>query len=137
MFSQLNGNKIPLTMETKTKSPKIDSIEWGQVTTAEGNSYKDAKLFPGGSRTWDWNETGTHHQPGIQPADVQELIDNGANAIVLSQGFHKRLQVCDETEQLLNDKKIDFFILETEKATVKYNELCENSAAGALIHSTC
>ena len=124
-------------METKTKSPKIDSIEWGQVKTSDGNSYKDVKLFPGGSRAWDWNETGTHHQPGIQRADVQELLDNGAQAVVLSKGFHERLQVCDETEQMLNEQNIDFYILETEQATKKYNQLCEYTAAGALIHSTC
>ena len=32
---------------------------------------KDFKLYPGGGRKWDWTETGTQHQPGIQPADVK------------------------------------------------------------------
>jgi hypothetical protein len=27
--------------------------------------YRDAKLFPGGSREWNWRETGTEHVPGI------------------------------------------------------------------------
>jgi hypothetical protein len=26
----------------------------------------------------NWRETGTEHSPGIQPADVQELLDRGA-----------------------------------------------------------
>ena len=47
--------------------------------------YKDAKLFPGGSREWNWRETGTEHVPGIQPADVQELLDHGAKVVVLSR----------------------------------------------------
>jgi hypothetical protein len=42
--------------------------------------FKDAKVFPGGAREWDWRETGTRHVPGIQPADVQELIEHGAKA---------------------------------------------------------
>jgi len=33
---------------------------------------KDFKLYPGGGREWDWDETRTWHTPGIQPADVKE-----------------------------------------------------------------
>lgn len=124
-------------MATKKVSPKIHSISWGQLTTDNDNSYKDAKLYPGGSRKWDWNETGTQHVPGIQPADVEELLDHGAQTIVLSQGFHERLQVCEETKKLLNDRDIEFYILQTEKAVSKYNRLAEDAPAGALIHSTC
>ncbi len=124
-------------MEDQIGSPAIKSVEWGEVVTDDGNTYKDAKLFPGGSRAWDWNETGTHHAPGIQPADVNELLEHGAEAVVLSQGFHERLQVKDETKEMLRDKGIDFFILETGKAAEKYNQLCSNKRAAALIHSTC
>lgn len=124
-------------MNNKNKSPKINSIEWGQVITNDGNKYKDVKLFPGGSRAWDWNETGTHHVPGIQPADVEELLDHGAETVILSQGFHERLQVCDETKDMLDNQDIDYLILETGKAAERYNELCKNKAVAALIHSTC
>lgn len=124
-------------MEDKNVSPKINSIEWGQVVTDDGNQYKDVKLFPGGSRAWDWNETGTHHTPGIQPADVNELLEHGAETVILSQGFYERLQVCDETKELLDNNEIDYFILETGEAAEKYNELCADHPVAALIHSTC
>lgn len=124
-------------MNNKNVSPKINSIKWGQVKIADGNQYKDVKLYPGGSRTWDWNETGTHHVPGIQPADVEELLEHGAEVVVLSKGFHERLQVCDETKDMLDDNNIDYHILETGQAAEKYNELCSNQHAAALIHSTC
>lgn len=124
-------------MEVKRGSPKISSIEWGQIIVADQTRHKDAKLFPGGSREWDWNETGTHHVPGIQPADVEELLNHGAKTVILSQGFHERLQVCKETKEMLNQKEIDFHILETGKAVEKYNELATAHAVGALIHSTC
>lgn len=124
-------------MDTQKLSPKISSIEWGKVTTENGNQYKDVKLYPGGSRAWDWNETGTHHTPGIQPADIEELLDHGADTVVLSQGFHKRLQVTDETKKILQDNDISFHILETGEAVEKYNALSENHAVAALIHSTC
>ncbi len=130
-------NLYRLIMDTKKESPKINSIKWGSVKTSDGNIYKDAKLFPGGSREWDWNETDTHHNPGIQKADVKELVTNGAKVVVLSKGFHKRLGVCEETTDFLNEKGITFYILDTENAVEKYNNAREKKAAGALIHSTC
>lgn len=124
-------------MNNKNKSPRINSIEWGQVEVGDSNQYKDAKLYPGGSRAWDWNETGTHHVPGIQPADIEELLEHDAEVVILSQGFHERLQVCDETIDLLEDNDIDYHILETGQAVEKYNELYSKKPAAALIHSTC
>ncbi len=124
-------------MAQKDVSPKIHSIRWGQITVGNQKTYKDAKLFPSGSRKWDWNETGTHHVPGIQPADVEELLEHGAEVVILSQGFHERLQVCDETKDVLNQQDVEFYILETEEATQKYNELRSTHRVGALIHSTC
>jgi hypothetical protein len=100
-------------------------------------AIKDAKLYPGGVREWDWNETGTRHNPGIQPADVQELLDHGAKVVVFGKGFNQRLQVKSETLQMLEDRGIQVHALETEKAVKLYNELREHSVVGALIHSTC
>ncbi|MDZ7680651.1 MAG: Mth938-like domain-containing protein [Fodinibius sp.] len=124
-------------MNAKNISPTIHSIEWGTIITEKDQSYKDAKLFPGGSRAWDWNETDTHHEPGIQPADVEELLEHGADVVVLSQGFHERLQVCNTTKEMLDNNGVEYYILETGKAAQKYNQLCKEHAVGALIHSTC
>ena len=121
----------------KSKSPRINSIEWGKISISDGHSYKDAKLYPGGSREWDWNETGTRHTPGIQPADVQELLEQGAEVLVLSKGFNKRLQTSRQTELFLNEQEVPYHILQTEAAVRTYNQLRETKAAGALIHSTC
>lgn len=99
--------------------------------------FKDVKLYPGGAREWDWQETGTRHVPGVQMADVQELLDHGARVIVLSKGFHDRLQVKSETLQMLEDQGVQVLVYETGAAAEKYNEFAEEKAVGALIHSTC
>ena len=57
--------------ETRADHPHL----LGRLVVDDRTSFRDAKLFPGGSRKWDWNETGTHHTPGIQPADVKELLE--------------------------------------------------------------
>jgi hypothetical protein len=125
-------------MIDKAYSPYISHLSWGKIEV-EGlaKPYKDAKLFPGGSREWDWTETGTHHSPGIQPADVQELLRYGATVVVFSRGFFKRLKVAKKTIEMLDSKKIPYHILQTEKAVQRYNELRKTEKVGGLFHSTC
>jgi hypothetical protein len=118
-------------------SPKISHVSWGRVETEDGASFKDAKLFPGGAREWDWNETGTRHEPGIQPTDVADLLEDGAGAIVLGIGFHERLGVCGETFDLLKGKDIAVYVAQTEEAVRLHNELRREGKVGTLIHSTC
>lgn len=119
------------------ESPRITKFAWGLIEVAGGRRYKDAKLFPGGSRAWDWRETGTAHVPGIQPADVEELIENGALVIILSRGVHEQLQVSKDTLDLLESEGIPAHVLQTEKAVELYNRLCEHEPVGGLFHSTC
>lgn len=133
--------KILLKMwrERSVKSPKILDFSWGRlVIEGYDHEFKDAKLYPGGARDWDWSKTGTRHVPGIQPADVHDLLRGGAEVVVLSKGVHERLQTCPETLDLLNERKIETHVLQTEQAIEKYNQLVEEDRrAAALIHSTC
>lgn len=98
---------------------------------------KDFKLYPGGGRPWDWRETGTEHVPGIQPADVEELLEKGSKVVILSHGMYQRLQVCPETLRLLEDKGITVHMKETKEAVKLYNELATDQRVGGLFHSTC
>ncbi|WP_419813821.1 Mth938-like domain-containing protein [Glacieibacterium sp.] len=118
-------------------SPHIEHLEWGTITVAGLGSNKDVKLYPGGGRAWDWGETGTRHNPGIQPADVQELLDHGSEVVVLSRGMDLVLQTCPATLQLLADRRIPVHVLETREAARLYNELASSQPVGGLFHSTC
>ncbi|MGI9433383.1 MAG: Mth938-like domain-containing protein [Geminicoccaceae bacterium] len=119
------------------KSPRIARLSWGRMEVEGHPPFKDAKVFPGGAREWDWRETGTRHEPGIQPADVQELVEHGAKAVVLSKGIWERLQVCPETLEVLADNGIEVEVLQTEAAVKRFNELRETIPVGGLFHSTC
>lgn len=118
-------------------SPRITNLAWGRIEIEGGESFRDAKLWPGGGREWDWSETGTRHEPGIQPEDVAELLDNGAETVVLSRGVYERLRTCRETLDLLKERGVAVELLQTEKAVERYNELAESKAVGGLFHSTC
>ena len=122
---------------TIERPPRILACGWGHVDVEGYGTLKDAKLYPGGARAWDWSETGTRHTPGIQPADVKELLDHGACVVVLSKGMWRMLQVCPETLALLRERGIRVHVLPTGESVTAYNLLREAEPAGALIHSTC
>ena len=119
------------------RSPRITHISWGHMEVEGLRSGKDFKLYPGGGREWDWTETNTEHIPGIQPADVQELLENGSKVVVLSRGMQLRLQTCPDTLQFLKDKGIGVHVEETQRAAQLYNKLAESEFVGGLFHTTC
>jgi len=118
-------------------SPRITRLSWGHMEVDGLGSGKDFKLYPGGGRQWDWKETNTEHVPGIQPADVAELIEKGSEVVVLSRGMQLRLETCPETLQFLKDKGIPVYVEETKAAAELYNKLAETELVGGLFHSTC
>ena len=119
------------------QSARMLHISWGNMEVEGLGLGKDFKLYPGGGREWDWNETNTGHIPGIQPADVQELLEKGSKVVVLSRGMQLRLQTCPETLQFLKDKGIGVHVEETLRAARLYNELAESELVGGLFDSTC
>src|SRR5687767_1929181 len=123
--------------QVEPHSPRISHLSWGHIEVQGYPTFKDVKVFPGGAREWDWGETGTRHVPGIQPADVQELLEHGTRAVVLSTGIWQRLRVCPETLELLAKNGIHVEVLQSEAAVERFNVLRENTLVGGLFHSTC
>jgi len=120
-----------------TACPKIINLSWGRIEVENHGIFKDVKLYPGGAREWNWQETGTKHSPGIQYSDVQELIDNDASVIILSNGVLGRLKVSQNLIEQLELNGNEVHVHKTKKAVKQYNELIKNRKVGALIHSTC
>ena len=124
-------------MNNAPRSPRINHISWGRIEVEGVGTGKDFKLYPGGGREWDWRETGTQHDPGIQPADVEELLDNGANVVVLSRGMQLALKTSPKTLEVLKKLSITVYVKETKEAVEIYNRLADENAVGGLFHSTC
>lgn len=119
-------------------SPLVDHLAWGRIDVAGLGRFKDAKLWPGGGRAWDWGETGTRHVPGIQSADVEELLEHGCEVVVLTRGMQLVLQTQPETVAYLEGRGVEVVVDETSAAVERYNALAASGAlVGALIHSTC
>ncbi len=124
-------------VKQQERPPRIVQLSWGRMEVEGLGTGKDFKLYPGGGRAWDWAETGTRHSPGIQPADVEELVARGATAVVLSQGMNKQLHVHPDTYRYLDERSITVHVAETREAVKIYNELTERALVAGLFHSTC
>jgi len=124
--------------EAANRSPRITHLAWGQMEIEGIGSGRDFKLWPGGGRAWDWNETGTRHAPGVQPADVEELLAHGSKIVVLSRGMATRLQTSPETIEYLQRQGVACHLQETKAAAALYNQLADaGEPVGGLFHSTC
>jgi hypothetical protein len=140
-LEQSYGALFPIVEEAQVNhdgpAPKIVDISWGRMEVEGLGVGKDYKLYPGGGREWDWSETGTRHVPGIQPADVEELLAHGATTVILSRGMDQRLQVDPATLTYLDERSIEVHVVETREAVKIYNELADRVAVAGLFHSTC
>jgi hypothetical protein len=120
------------------RSPEVTALAWGAMTVAGLGDGKDFKLWPGGGRAWDWNETGMRHDPGIQPEDLEELLAHGATVVVLSRGMDLVLKTDPKTLDFLDEQSVEYHVEQTGRAVEIYNELAAVGAAvGGLFHSTC
>jgi hypothetical protein len=122
-------------------STLITHISWGKMqVTVDGHAleFRDCKVWNGGAVKWDWNLTGTHHEPGIQPGDIQEILDEEVEVMILSRGMDLVLHTAPETEELLRTRGIEYYIEETKQAVAHFNRLMqEGKRVGGIFHSTC
>src|SRR5262245_60288961 len=104
---------------------EITAISWGRMELRHQDEelvFKDCKVWPEGAKEWDWSITGTRHVPGIQPSDIQELLEHEVELIILSRGMQLVLQTCPETVDFLKTEGIDHRIEETTAAVALFNE---------------
>jgi hypothetical protein len=119
----------------------ITDLAWGRMEVTLGGQvfhFRDCKVWPGGAVGWDWKETGTEHQPGVQPADIAEILEKGVEVLVVGIGVYSRLGVSPQTEQVLRMRAVELHELETKQAVALYNELVgQGRRVGGIFHSTC
>ncbi len=121
--------------------PQIQSLKWGEIKIQHDDgsirTYNDCKIIPSGSCYWDWRLTNTHHVPGVQIADVQDLPDD-IEIIILSTGMHQVLRVQENTINYLQKMGKQVYIAQTEKAVELYIRYTKaGKRVAALIHTTC
>jgi hypothetical protein len=128
-------------MNNDQHSTEITNLTWGRIeVTVNGKSrrFRDCKVWPDGATDWDWNETGTRHQPGIQPEDIEDILAGDIEVMILSRGMNLRLQTLPKTEKLLQSRGIEYHIEQTPRAIELFNKLMrQGKKVGGIFHSTC
>src|SRR4051794_5779914 len=94
----------------------IASFRWGQILDTSGRTFKDARLFPGDVEEWDWRKTGTRHDPGIQIADLKDLVALKPDVVILSRGVDLVLQVPQATIDFARSHAAQVLVLQSEEA---------------------
>ena len=126
---------------SEKKQTLVNHVAWGKMEVAIGDetlNFRDCKVWPGGAMEWDWRLTNTHHQPGTQPRDIDEILKHDIDTMVLTRGVWLMLHTCPESEELLRDRGIEYHIEETKRAVELYNSLTEQGKrVGGIFHSTC
>jgi hypothetical protein len=120
-----------------TPNLSIASFRWGQIVDSAGGVFKDVRLFPGGAEEWDWRRTGTRHDPGIQTADLADLMGTKPDVVILSRGVDLVLQVPQATIDFARSHAPTVLVLQSEQAVAEYNRRAGAERVVALIHSTC
>jgi len=131
--------------EFKTREPtaRVTQCTWGQLTVSVPGeevprSFRDCKIWHDKACEWDWKATGTRHRPGIQMADLEEMLQAGVETVVLSRGVDSVLQTMPETLEELRVLGVTVIQVRTPEAVQRYNSLAASGASvGALLHSTC
>jgi hypothetical protein len=120
-----------------SESPKILDCSWGEIVIEGHGKFRDVKLFPGGAREWDWDETKTRHTPGIQFSDVEELIEKGATLIILTTGAFRKLQIMLSTIATIQRYgHVRVYMVDTYKGVDLYNRaIAKGEKVGALFHT--
>ena len=100
----------------------------------DGRSYLgDIKIIMNKVRYW-----GDRKKHTVSFEDVKELIDSGAEMIVVGTGNSGYLEVPPEIKDLILGKGMRLFVDINLKAIDKYNELTsQNKNVAALFHATC
>jgi len=115
----------------------IATFRWGQIVDSAGTVFKDARLYPGGVEEWDWGRTGTRHDPGIQIADLADLLTTKPDVVILSRGVDLVLQVPAATIDFARSHVATVLVLQSEAAVAEYNRRIARERVVALVHSTC
>lgn len=125
-------------MQERKSSPRILSSGWGKMEVVHLGHGKDFKLWPGGGKGWNWSEHGTNHSKGIQPAEVEELVEQGCTTLILTTGRLGRLKVPEVVVAKLKSQNIEVIVAKTKKGIQLYNDYAlKGVAVGGLFHSTC
>jgi hypothetical protein len=113
--------------------PRIEGYRFGQIII-DGRRYaRDVIVYP--DHVDDrWRREEGH---SVAPADVWEVVEMRPEVLVIGQGAVGRMEVPDETVEVLEAAGIEVIAEPTGQAWETYNRLREARRTVAALHLTC
>ncbi len=114
--------------------PIIEEYSFGNINIGGEKHTSDVIIYPGRITGW-WRERGHF----LQKQDLTEVIDTEPDVLVVGTGYHGRMSVSREVEELCRQKNITLHIHPTGEAVDRYNRLIdqEKKTIVAALHLTC
>lgn len=123
---------------------RIERLQRGEIVINIGGDclvhFRHCIVATTGAGVWNWEMTGTHHDPGVQIADVKTAIDfdGAASVVVIGTGMEGKLGVMRETKEYLAGRGIECVVAKTDEAAEKFNAFVgEGKRVCGLFHTTC
>jgi hypothetical protein len=113
--------------------PTIQSYRFGEMVVDGVTHRKDLLLLPGQVIPGWWRRQG--HQLSVQ--DLDPILQAAPEALVVGCGASGMLQVLPDTRALLGRAGIELFVLPTNEAWRRYNELAPQRPTAGAFHLTC
>jgi hypothetical protein len=113
--------------------PRIESYAFGQIVIDGRRYVHDVIVYPDHVDDGWWREEGH----AVAPADVWEVVEARPQVLVIGQGAMGRMEVPDETMQVLQAAGLEVITEPTGQAWETYNRLRETRRVVAALHLTC
>lgn len=135
-FAPLNSGRMQRNV---TSSGAV--CRWGKLIVhvdEKPQEFKDVKVWIGfrnaQAKEWDWKKTGTQHVPGIQPADLEDFI-NQVDEVILTRGVERILQVPQATIDYVQSKGKKCHVGDTPDMIELFNRLADQGKkVGGVFH---
>jgi hypothetical protein len=120
-------------VKTMSRTPVIESYEFGQIVI-DGTSYQnDVIVLPDGIQPEWWRDKG--HV--LKPQDLDAVMEAQPEVLVVGQGAYGRMRVTRKTRQALDEAGIELIASATPDAIERYNDLRDEKRTAAALHLTC
>lgn len=115
------------------KSKMIEEYSFGSITV-DGTKYRgDIVVYPDKvDESW-WRKEG--HEVCMD--DITTILESGPEVLIFGKGKPGLMKVPPFVKAEIERKGIEVYVLSSQAAIDKYNEICEDKKTVLAIHLTC
>jgi len=110
----------------------IEEYEFGRMKI-DGKVYKKDLIILQDKIIDNWIREEGHF---LQTQDLFEIFQSKLDILIIGTGAYGLMKVSDDLIKKLNNMKIDYFIVNTNEAVRKFNDIKDRIKVGAF-HLTC